>query len=350
MKPTFWKNKKVFITGHTGFKGSWLSLWLQSAGADIVGYALTPPTQPNLFTDAGVESGMTSIVGDILDAALLKQTVMTHQPDILIHMAAQTVVRTSYENPVETYATNVMGTVNILEAVRATPSVKAFVNVTTDKCYDNKEWMWGYRETDALGGYDPYSNSKACSELVTSAYRNSFFSHGAAIATGRAGNVVGGGDWTKDQLIPDIFRALIAGQPIVLRSPNAVRPWQFVMEPLDGYLTLAEHLWEGGAQYAEGWNFGPSYEDAQNVEWIAKKIAGLWGKNAQIKIDSGEHPHEAGYLKLDASKSIARLQWHPKLRLAQSLEWIVEWYTTYQKKGNITELTREQIARYSNLE
>jgi CDP-glucose 4,6-dehydratase len=350
MNLSFWKNKKVLVTGHTGFKGSWLSLWLQSAGTKLVGYALEPPTEPSLFIDAKIKAGMTSIIGNILDTEFLKKQLLQHQPEIIIHMAAQTVVRTSYDNPVETYATNVMGTVNVLDAVRSTPSVKVFVNVTSDKCYDNKEWEWGYRETDALGGYDPYSNSKACSELVTSAYRNSFFSNGrVAIATARAGNVIGGGDWTKDQLIPDIFRALLKNEPIKLRSPKAVRPWQFVMEPLDGYLTLAEYLWEGGVQYADGWNFGPSYDDAKPVEWIAKKISQQWGKDSKIEIESAQQPHEAGYLKLDASKAAAWLNWHPKLRLSEALEWIVEWYSTYQKKGNITEFTCRQINEFAKL-
>ncbi|MDP1676613.1 MAG: CDP-glucose 4,6-dehydratase [Bacteroidota bacterium] len=353
MNPSFWKNKKVFITGHTGFKGSWLSLWLQSAGAQLVGYALPPPTSPNLFTDAHVEEGMKSIIGDIRDLQLLKKSIAEHRPEIIIHMAAQTVVRTSYDNPVETYETNVMGTVNILEALRSAPSVKVFVNVTTDKCYENHEWSWGYRETDSLGGFDPYSNSKACSELVTSAYRNSFFSSGnttIAIATARAGNVIGGGDWTKDQLIPDIFRALLTDKSILLRSPKAVRPWQFVLEPLDGYLTLAEHLWDTGSKYAEAWNFGPSYDDAKPVEWIAEKINQLWGGKHLIEIDTTNQPHEAGYLKLDASKATAHLQWHPMLRLSEALEWVTEWYSVYHQKNNISELTRQQIARYTALE
>jgi CDP-glucose 4,6-dehydratase len=294
---------------------------------------------------------MISITGDIRDLGLLKKTFAEHQPEIVIHMAAQTVVRTSYESPVETYSTNVMGTVNILEAVRSTPSVKVVVNVTSDKCYENKEVEWGYRENDALGGYDPYSNSKACSELVTSAFRDSFFSADSrvAVATARAGNVVGGGDWTKDQLIPDIFRALLEKKPIRLRSPKAVRPWQFVMEPLDGYLSLAEHLWREGDRFAEAWNFGPTYDDAKPVEWIAKKITELWGSGS-IVLELSSQPHEAGYLKLDASKAGARLRWYPKLPLQNALEWIVEWYSAYQKKENIAELTRRQIERYSELE
>lgn len=351
MDISFWNNKKVFLTGHTGFKGSWLSLWLQSAGAKLVGFALNPPTTPNLFSDAKVNAGMTSIIGDVRDLEFLKKSLAKHQPEIVIHMAAQTVVRTSYDSPVETYSTNVMGTVNILEAVRFTPSVKVVVNVTSDKCYENKEVEWGYRENDALGGYDPYSNSKACSELVTSAYRDSFFSTNSnvAVATARAGNVVGGGDWTKDQLIPDIFRALLENKPIRLRSPKAVRPWQFVLEPLDGYLTLAEHLWKGGDRFAEAWNFGPAYDDAKPVEWIAKKISELWGSGS-IVLELSPQPHETGYLKLDASKAAARLGWNPKLPLSKALEWIVEWYAAYQKKANMAELTRQQIERYSQLE
>ncbi len=353
MNPSFWKNKKVFVTGHTGFKGSWLSLWLQSAGAQAVGYALIPPTMPNLFTDAQVEKGMKSVIGDIRDLELLRKSIVTNAPEIIIHMAAQTVVRESYDNPVETYATNVMGTVNVLESVRSTPSVKVVVNVTSDKCYENHEWAWGYRETDSLGGFDPYSNSKACSELVTSAYRNSFFTsekNKVAIATARAGNVIGGGDWTKDQLIPDIFRALLAEKSIRLRSPKSVRPWQFVLEPIDGYLTLAEHLWNGGTDFAEAWNFGPSYDDAKPVEWIAEKINQMWGGKHRIEFEPAVQPHEAGYLKLDASKATARLHWKPMLRLSQGLEWVTEWYQAYHKKDNVSDLTRQQIARYAALE
>lgn len=353
MNPSFWKNKKVLITGHTGFKGSWMSLWLQSAGANLAGYALPAPTDPNLFADANVGAGMRTIVGDIRDLELLKKTVSEFSPEIIIHMAAQTVVRTSYDDPVETYSTNVMGTVNILESIRNVPSVKALVNVTTDKVYENHEWPWGYRETDGLGGFDPYSNSKACSELVTSAYRNSFFPSGKStvgVATARAGNVIGGGDWTKDQLIPDIFRSLLSGSSIRLRNPNAVRPWQFVLEPIDGYLTLAEHLWSEGALCADAWNFGPSYDDAKPVGWIAERINHLWGGSQLVEIDRSPQPHEAGYLKLDASKAAAQLHWHPKLRLLQGLEWTTEWYRAYHQKNTIGELTRQQIAHYETME
>jgi len=353
MTPTFWKDKKVLMTGHTGFKGSWLSLWLQRAGADLVGFALEPPTQPNLFTDAGVARGMVSLSGDVRDAAAVWAAIDEHRPEIVLHLAAQTVVRTSYDDPAGTYATNVMGTVNVMEAVRGSSSVRVVVNVTTDKVYENHEWSWGYRESDALGGYDPYSNSKACSELVTSAYRRSYFSapdSRIAVATARAGNVVGGGDWTKDQLIPDIFRSLIAGRPVTLRHPNATRPWQFVLEPLDGYLTLAEHLWNGGRTFADAWNFGPVYSDIRTVEWIAKRISSRWPGGGTVRTDPGPHPHEATLLKLDVSKSEQLLGWKPRLPLTEAIDWITEWYGVYKAGGDVAALTRDQIVRYADRE
>ena len=269
MNPAFWKGKRILLTGHTGFKGSWLSLWLQSMGAPVVGYALAPPTNPSLFEVAEVGRGMTSVIGDIRDLEHLCAVFAEHKPEIVIHMAAQPLVRYSYIEPVETYSTNVMGTVNLLEAVRGTDSVKAVVNVTSDKCYENREWVWNYRENEAMGGYDPYSNSKGCAELVTAAYRNSYFhsekykEHGVALASGRAGNVIGGGDWAGDRLIPDIMRAITQNLAVNIRNPHAIRPWQHVLEPLSGYLMLAQKLYEEGAAYAEGWNFGPSDEDAQ---------------------------------------------------------------------------------------
>ena len=282
----FWRGKRVFMTGHTGFKGSWLSLWLQSMGAQVVGYALAPPTNPSLFEVAEVGKGMTSIIGDIRDLEKLRAVFTEHKPDIVIHMAAQPLVRYSYIEPVETYATNVMGTVNLLEAVRSTPSVKAVVNITSDKCYENREWVWGYRENEAMGGYDPYSSSKGCAELVASAYRNSYFhpdkyqQHGVAIASARAGNVIGGGDWAGDRLIPDILRAIVLGEPVHIRSPHAIRPWQHVLEPLSGYLQLAQKLYTDGTAYAEGWNFGPNEEDAKPVQWIVEKLTESWGEGS----------------------------------------------------------------------
>ena len=330
MNPAFWHGKRVFLTGHTGFKGSWLSLWLQSLGAEVTGFALAPPTQPSLFEEARVGTGMRSIIADIRDLPTLQQALVQTKPEIVIHMAAQPLVRYSYTNPVETYATNVMGTVHLLESVRHSPETRAVVNITTDKCYENREWVWAYRENEPMGGYDPYSNSKGCAELVSAAYRSSFFNattyaqHGVAIATTRAGNVIGGGDWAQDRLIPDILRAFEQGQKVNIRNPNSIRPWQHVMEPLRGYLTLAERLYEHGPEYAEGWNFGPIDEDAKPVGWIVEKMAALWGQGAQWQIAEGEHPHEATYLKLDISKARHLLNWHPALRLEQALELIVD--------------------------
>lgn len=354
MNPVFWKGKRVLLTGHTGFKGSWLSLWLQSMGAQVVGYALVPPTNPSLFDVAEVSKGMTSIIGDIRDLGHLHKVFAEHQPEIVIHMAAQPLVRYSYIEPVETYSTNVMGTVNLLEAVRSTGSVKAVVNVTTDKCYENREWVWGYRENEAMGGFDPYSSSKGCAELVTAAYRNSYFhpdkypTHGVAIASGRAGNVIGGGDWADDRLIPDIMRAITQSKPVNIRNPNATRPWQHVLEPLSGYLVLAQKLFEDGAAYAEGWNFGPNDEDAKPVQWIVEKLTSTWGENASWTLDSGEHPHEAHYLKLDCSKAKTRLDWHPRWHLEDALGAIIDWHRAFRDGKEMKTLTLSQVQQYVN--
>jgi CDP-glucose 4,6-dehydratase len=350
----FWKGKRVLLTGHTGFKGSWLSLWLQSMGAQVVGYALAPPTNPSLFEVAEVATSMTSIIGDIRDLEHLRKVFTEQQPEIVIHMAAQPLVRYSYIEPVETYSTNVMGTVNLLEAVRSTKSVKAVVNVTTDKCYENREWAWGYRENEAMGGYDPYSSSKGCAELVTAAYRNSYFhpdkyqTHGVAIASGRAGNVIGGGDWADDRLIPDIMRAIIQGKPVNIRRLHAIRPWQHVLEPLSGYLVLAQKLYEEGASYAEGWNFGPNDEDAKPVQWIVEKLTQAWGEGASWVLDVGNHPHEAHYLKLDCSKAKMRLDWHPRWHLQDALGAIVVWHQAHRDGANMHELTLRQIGAYNS--
>jgi CDP-glucose 4,6-dehydratase len=352
MNPAFWRGKRVFLTGHTGFKGSWMSLWLQSLDAELTGFSLRPPTQPSLFDEASVAKGMRSIIGDIRDLACLQKTMQECQPEIVFHMAAQPLVRYSYDNPVETYATNVMGTVHLLEAVRHTPSVKAVVNITTDKCYENREWVWGYRENEPMGGYDPYSNSKGCAELVTAAYRSSFFNaqacqqHGVAIASVRSGNVIGGGDWARDRLIPDILAAFEAGRPVTIRNPNSIRPWQHVMEPLRGYLMLAEQLYTRGTEFAEGWNFGPNDEDARPVEWIVKELAHLWGQGATWQMDEGEHPHEATYLKLDISKARSRLHWHPALRLGEALKMIAEWTKQRQAAADTRTTTLNQIYTY----
>lgn len=355
MTPGFWRGKRVFLTGHTGFKGSWMALWLQSLGAEVTGYALPPPTQPSLFDEADVGKGMASTLGDIRDLDALQATMLAARPEIVIHMAAQPLVRYSYQNPVETYATNVMGTVHLLESVRNTPGVKAVVNITTDKCYENREWVWGYRENEPMGGYDPYSNSKGCAELVTAAYRSSFFNaadyarHGVALASVRAGNVIGGGDWAQDRLIPDILAAFENGRVLRIRNPNAIRPWQHVLEPLRGYFRLAELLYEHGPVYAEGWNFGPRDDDAMPVGWIVDKIAGYWGSEAHWEIDQGEHPHEANWLKLDTSKARSRLGWHPSLDLDDALALVVAWSRKRRNGANVRELTLAQISDYQRL-
>ena len=345
----FWRGKRVLLTGHTGFKGSWLSLWLQSLGAEVHGLALEPPTTPNLFTEAGVGKGMASTIGDIRDYETVRRTMVAFKPEIVIHMAAQPLVRLSYSEPVATYATNVMGTVHVLEAARNAGSVRAIVNITTDKCYENKEWVWGYREDEPMGGYDPYSNSKGCSELVTSAYRRSFFqASGIALASARAGNVIGGGDWAVDRLIPDILRAFEKDQPVIIRNPHATRPWQHVLEPLSGYLSLAQNLYsEFGQQYAEGWNFGPHDEDARPVQWIVEHLVNSWGNNASWQLDGGEHPHEANYLKLDISKAKARLAWAPSWHLGTALEKITSWHHAWLTGQNMQQLCQQQIAEYT---
>ena len=356
MNPDLWRGRRVFLTGHTGFKGSWLSLWLQSLGAELTGYALTPPTDPSLFVEARVGEGMHSIIGDVRDLASLQRAMTLAQPEIVIHMAAQPLVRLSYEDPVQTYATNVMGTVHLLESVRTTPGVRAVVNVTTDKCYENREWVWSYRESDRMGGYDPYSNSKGCAELVSSAYRSSFFNpehfseHGVAVATVRAGNVIGGGDWAKDRLIPDIIAGFERGQSVHIRNPHATRPWQHVLEPLRGYLMLVEKLFSDGPAFSEGWNFGPNDEDARPVSWIVKRMAACWGDGAEWQVDQGHHPHEANYLKLDISKVQSRLQWRPQLRLNDALNLIVEWAKLRKTGAEVREFTLQQIVNYQNLQ
>ncbi len=349
MTPDFWRGKRILLTGHTGFKGSWFSLWLQSLGAQVHGLALEPPTTPNLFTVAQVAKGMAShTIGDIRDLATVQQAMQACQPDIVIHMAAQPLVRLSYAEPVETYATNVMGTVHVLEAARQAASVKAIVVVTTDKCYDNKEWAWGYREDEPMGGHDPYSNSKGCAELVTRAYRSSFLQgQGKAVATARAGNVIGGGDWAADRLVPDILRAFEHNQPVVIRNPDATRPWQHVLEPLSGYLTLAEYLYTEGQAFAEGWNFGPKDDDARPVQWIVEHMVNSWGNGASWQQDGGSHPHEANYLKLDISKARARLDWHPRWPLAIALEKITSWHHAYLDSANMHEFTLAQIQNYA---
>ena len=355
----FYRGKRVLLTGHTGFKGAWLALWLHALGARVTGYALAPPTDPNLYDLCGINKLVTSVIADIRDPAALARALQSAAPEIIIHMAAQPLVRESYKNPVETYAINVTGTVNLLEAVRACKSVRAVVNVTTDKCYANRERLTGYRENEPLGGYDPYSSSKACSEIVTAAYRTSFFnlekidSLGVALATARAGNVIGGGDWAADRLVPDCVRALLKGEQIFIRNPLAVRPWQHVLEPLSGYLLLAQKLVEQGPRFASAWNFGPNDDDARPVQWIVKKLCSEWGQVASYAVDQGaprdrgKHPHEAHYLKLDWSKARTELLWQPKWNLEQAIKKTVEWTKAYQANEDIRAVCLRQIKEYS---
>jgi len=349
MNPVFWQGRRVFLTGHTGFKGSWLSLWLQHLGADLTGFALAPPTTPSLFEHALVSDRMSSIEGDIRDLKIFKAALIKAKPEIVIHMAAQPLVRESYQYPTETFATNVMGTVHLFEAVRAVPSVRAVVNITTDKCYENKEWIWGYRENEAMGGYDPYSASKACAELVSSAYRTSFFQsegHKVAMATARAGNVIGGGDWAKDRLMTDLIAAFISGKPLLIRNPNAIRPWQHVLEPLRGYLMLAEKLFTDGSEYAEAWNFGPNDEDAKPVSWLTERLTQFWGDNAQWQMQPGDHPHEANYLKLDISKAKTKLGWSPSMDLERALWLTAKWAQQIATGADARAITLQQIQTY----
>lgn len=351
MKADFWSGRRVFVTGHTGFKGSWLSLWLQGLGAKVTGFALEPPTTPSLFVEARVADGMCSIIGDIREPAVLATSLRDAQPEIVFHLAAQSLVRYSYDAPVETYMTNVMGTAHLLDAVRRTPSVRALVNVTSDKCYDNREWVWGYRENEAMGGFDPYSSSKGCAELVTQAFRNSYFPpndfdrHRVALASARAGNVIGGGDWAADRLIPDIVRSIVAGQTVDIRNPGAIRPWQHVLEPLSGYLTLAWHLFEQGPVYSEAWNFGPEDRDARPVQWIVEKMLALWGQGGWSH-DTQPQPHEATYLKLDCSKAAARLGWVPRWGLERALREIVAWHRAHAAGADMRSETMKQIEAY----
>jgi CDP-glucose 4,6-dehydratase len=348
--PVFWKGKKVFLTGHTGFKGSWLSLWLASMGAKVTGYALAPNTTPNLFDVLSINSLIEkSHIADIRDLATLQKAISEARPDVVIHMAAQPLVRYSYANPVETYATNVMGTVHVLESTRLIDTVRATVVVTTDKCYENKEWVWGYRENEPMGGCDPYSNSKGCAELVTSAYRQSYFSgpnSSNKVASARAGNVIGGGDWSEDRLIPDAIKAFEARLPLMIRNPLATRPWQHVLEPLSGYLVLAQALYEKGSSFASGWNFGPRDEDNRAVQEVIDLLISGWGDSARWEKEGSEQPHEANLLKLDCSKAHALLGCVPKWDLEIATQKIVQWQRAYQAKENMQEVSLAQINQY----
>lgn len=341
----FWKNKRVLITGHTGFKGSWLAFWLEGLGAKVSGLSLEPDSSPNLFENLRLENRMYSVIGDIRDLKTVEQVFDGFKPEIVFHLAAQSLVRRSYREPIETYTTNVIGTVNILDAIRRAPSVKSVVVVTTDKCYENREQLSGYREQDRLGGFDPYSNSKACAELAVSAYRNSFFSvSNTLIASARAGNVIGGGDWSEDRLLPDVFRSLISDRPLSIRNPNSVRPWQHVLESLAGYLILARKLYEGDTAFAEAWNFGP--DESQSVGWVLDRIREIWPEPVKWEIVNENDLHETNLLSLDSSKAKSRLNWSPKLDVSEAVELTVEWYRAYKAGADMTETTRKQIEFY----
>jgi len=335
IEPSFWKGKRVFLTGHTGFKGSWLVLWLHSLGAEVKGYSLNPPTEPSLFKEVKIDSIIDSQIDDIRNLTVLKKSINDFNPDILIHMAAQSLVRYSYDAPIETYETNVIGTVNILESVRSCKNLKAIVNITTDKCYENDGRSKGYKEDDSMGGHDPYSSSKGCAELVTSAYRRSFLQEqGIGLASVRAGNVIGGGDWADDRLIPDILRSFEKGESVVIRNPKATRPWQHVLEPLSGYLILAEKLYKNQKKYAEGWNFGPNEKDVKPVEWILDKMTSRW-PDSSWELDQNSNPHEASFLKLDISKAKSKLGWKPVWELSYTLEKIIDWHKAWLDKEDI---------------
>jgi CDP-glucose 4,6-dehydratase len=349
----FWRDRRVLLTGHTGFKGAWLALWLQSLGASVTGFAVDVPTQPSLYELARVANGMQSIVGDVRDYDAVAAAVADAAPEIVIHMAAQSLVRRSFAEPRATYETNVMGTVNVLDAVRLRgKQVRAIVNVTSDKCYENREWEWGYREQEPMGGHDPYSSSKGCAELVTTAFRRSFFSEqahagapGTRLASARAGNVIGGGDWGEDRLLPDIMRAALADERVRVRNPNSIRPWQHVLNPLSGYLVLAQALWDS-PEHACGWNFGPPEQDARPVGWIVERVGELWPAELRWTLDDGPHPHEARYLKLDSSRARARLGWRPLLGLDGALEATVAWYLQLHAGADMRAVTVEQIETF----
>ena len=346
----FWKGRRVFVTGHTGFKGSWLCLWLHELGAQVKGFALEPPTTPSLFNEARVAELVESEIGDIRDLQRVTQSVHDFQPDILIHMAAQPLVRYSYDAPIETYAVNVLGTAHVLEAAKLCGSIKSVVSVTTDKCYENKEWVWAYRENEPMGGHDPYSSSKGCAELVTASYRRSYYEEkGIGLASARAGNVVGGGDWALDRLIPDILRAFEKEQPVVIRSPNAVRPWQHVLEPLSGYLALAQRLFEKPGDFAEGWNFGPNEEDAKPVSWILDRMVDAWPGSSWQLYQATNNPHEANYLKLDISKAKSKLDWQPTWDLKHTLENIVKWHRAWLSSDDMQAFSKIEINEFMNL-
>ncbi|HLE01642.1 MAG TPA: CDP-glucose 4,6-dehydratase [Bdellovibrionota bacterium] len=354
ISPGFWKNKRVLVTGHTGFKGSWLSIWLNRMGASVMGYSLAPATDPSLFKLTELEKSIRSVIGDIRDLEHFRKHYAEFKPEIVFHLAAQALVRPSYKDPLGTYATNVMGTAHVLETVRQL-GAQVVVNVTSDKCYENREWIWGYRENEPMGGFDPYSSSKGCAELVTAAYRQSYFSGAIGtkligLASARAGNVIGGGDWAEDRLIPDCIRSLINGQTIPIRHPGSIRPWQHVLEPLGGYLLLAERLWDDPLTFSQAWNFGPDTTEVQPVSWIADHMTALWGKGAQWEcLAPPDALHEAHYLKLDCSLAQSKLKWRPRMTLEQALHWVVEWYQRVHNGESALKLTTEQIDRFEEL-
>lgn len=350
----FWKGRKVLITGHTGFKGGWLSVWLDSLGAEVTGYSLAPYTQPCLYEVANIRNRVNDYISDVRELDSIRNAIKEHRPEIIFHMAAQPLVRHSYKDPVDTYSTNVIGTVNVLEVVRLEKCAKVIINITSDKCYENREWVWGYRENDRLGGHDPYSNSKACAELVTSAYRDSYFSskdwheHGVAISSVRAGNVIGGGDWSEDRLIPDIWRSIQSNQSLIIRNPGAIRPWQHVLEPLYGYILLAQRLWENGKDYSEAWNFGPADGNCKNVASVVGRFLDLWGADITWSTTDEPQPKEATYLKLDSSKAQDRLGWHRKWDIEETLVAVIEWYKAYADNKDMHRFMISQIEKYSN--
>ena len=356
MDSSFWKNKKVLLTGHTGFKGSWLSLWLQKLGVDLIGFSKSVPTKPSLFELADIGKNMTSIMGDITSIENITNVVKQHNPEIIIHMAAQSLVHKSYDQPLETFSTNIMGTVNLLEAVRNTSKKCVIINVTSDKCYENQELERGYKENDPMGGYDPYSSSKGCAELITSSFRNSFFKdsnnkdYDISLASVRAGNVIGGGDWADNRIVPDIMRGILDKKIIKIRNPTSVRPWQYVLEPLRGYLELAEKLYNYKSEYAESWNFGPEIDDAKPVSWLVNEIVEMWGENIEVDFDNDDldYKHETNFLRLDCSKTKSKLKWNPKIKLEEGLKLTVNWYKQYEQTKELREFTENQIEEYSS--
>lgn len=346
-----WQGRRVLVTGHTGFKGSWLALWLTAMGARVTGFALPPPTQPSLFDATRLGEIVDHVEGDVRDLAALRDTIERARPEVIFHLAAQPLVRLSYEQPVETYATNVMGTVHLLDAAWRAGGVRAIVCVTSDKCYENREWDWPYRESDPMGGHDPYSSSKGCAELVVAAWRRSFFAgDGPLTATVRAGNVIGGGDWAADRLVPDLLRAFEAGTTPVIRAPDAVRPWQHVLEALGGYVLVAERLLAGEHRLADAWNFGPGDRDARPVRWIVERMRAAWRDEAgEAVIDGGARPHEAGLLRLDSARARAALGWRPVLGLGEAIDWIIDWHKAVGGGGDARAATLAQIAHYAAL-